>query len=97
MAIRSFNDLLPRLAPGAWVDPTAVVIGDVDLGRDVSIWPGTIVRGDVNYITIGDETNVQDGSVLHVTHRSDANPQGFPLRIRRHRGPQGRSSWLPDR
>lgn len=81
MAIRSFNDRRPRLAPGAWVDPMALVIGDVELGRDVSIWPGTVIRGDVNFITVGDETNVQDGSVLHVTHRSDANPQGFPLRI----------------
>ncbi len=81
MAIRSFNDQRPRLAPGAWVDPMALVIGDVELGRDVSIWPGTIIRGDVNFISVGDETNVQDGSVLHVTHRSDANPQGFPLRI----------------
>ena len=57
MAIRSFNDQRPRLAPGAWVDPMALVIGDVELGRDVSIWPGTIIRGDVNFISVGDETN----------------------------------------
>lgn len=51
----------------AYVDPAATVIGDVVLGDDVSIWPGTIVRGDVNFIRIGARTNVQDGSVIHVS------------------------------
>ena len=56
------------LGEGTYVDEAASVIGDVVLGDDVSIWPGTVVRGDVNYIRIGARTNVQDGSIIHVTH-----------------------------
>jgi carbonic anhydrase/acetyltransferase-like protein (isoleucine patch superfamily) len=81
MAIRVFDDMAPRLGKGVFIDETAVVIGDVTLGRDVSIWPMSVLRGDVNFIAIGDQTNIQDGCVLHVTHRSQANPEGFPLRV----------------
>lgn len=81
MSLRPFNGIQPRLGDDVYVDETAVIIGDVDLGDRVSIWPGVVIRGDVNAIVIGDETNIQDGSVLHVTHRSAANPEGFPLRI----------------
>ena len=79
MGIRTLNGVAPKLAEGVFVDDSAVVIGDVNLGRDVSIWPMSVLRGDVNFITIGDETNIQDGCVLHVTHRSESNPQGHPL------------------
>ncbi len=79
MGIRTLNGVAPKLAEGVFVDDSAVVIGDVTLGREVSIWPMSVLRGDVNFITIGDETNIQDGCVLHVTHRSEANPQGHPL------------------
>ncbi|MGH7390830.1 MAG: gamma carbonic anhydrase family protein [Candidatus Rokuibacteriota bacterium] len=66
--IRSVPGRTPRIHPGAWVDPAAQIIGDVEIGEASSIWPGTIVRGDQdNYITIGRNSNVQDGSVLHVT------------------------------
>ena len=66
--IRSVPGRAPRVHPGAWVDPAAQVIGDVEIGEASSIWPGTIVRGDQdNYIKIGRNTNVQDCSVLHVT------------------------------
>jgi len=81
MAIRVFDDMAPRLGQGVFIDETAVVMGDVTLGRDVSIWPMSVLRGDVNFITIGEQTNIQDGCVLHVTHRSQANPEGFPLRV----------------
>ena len=66
--LRPYRDRFPTLGERAWVDPAAVVIGDVVLGDDVSIWPGTIVRGDVNFIRVGSRTNIQDGSVVHVSH-----------------------------
>ena len=68
MHIRPYKGILPTLGARSYVDPAATVIGDVVLGDDVSIWPGTIVRGDVNFIRIGARTNVQDGSVIHVSH-----------------------------
>lgn len=66
--LRPYQGVLPTLGERAYIDPTATVIGDVVLGDDVSIWPGTVVRGDVNFIRIGARTNVQDGSVIHVSH-----------------------------
>jgi carbonic anhydrase/acetyltransferase-like protein (isoleucine patch superfamily) len=81
MNIRAFGDQWPRLGRAVYVDDTARVIGDVSLGDDVSIWPMTVLRGDIHRIEIGDETNVQDGSVLHVTQASAFNPPGCPLRI----------------
>jgi carbonic anhydrase/acetyltransferase-like protein (isoleucine patch superfamily) len=68
MNIRPYRDILPTLGARTYVDPAASVIGDVVLGDDVSIWPGTVVRGDVNFIRIGARTNIQDGSVVHVSH-----------------------------
>jgi len=79
VGIRVFNGVRPQLADGVFVDDSALVIGDVTLGRDVSIWPMTVLRGDVNSIALGEETNIQDGCVLHVTHRSESNPNGYPL------------------
>ena len=66
--IRSYRGILPKVAPSAYIDPSAQVIGDVVVGERSSIWPNATVRGDVNYIRIGEETNVQDNSVLHVEH-----------------------------
>ncbi|MFZ0789837.1 MAG: gamma carbonic anhydrase family protein [Chromatiaceae bacterium] len=77
--IRSFEDKSPRIAEGAWVDETAVVIGDVSLGPGASIWPQCVVRGDIHRIEIGAETNIQDGCVLHVSHDSRFMPGGAPL------------------
>ena len=68
MAIRSFQGIAPTLGERVYVDPAATLIGDVVLGDDVSLWPGTVVRGDVNFIRIGARTNVQDGTVVHVSH-----------------------------
>jgi carbonic anhydrase/acetyltransferase-like protein (isoleucine patch superfamily) len=64
--IRSFRGRKPQIAASAYVDPQAVVIGDVTIGADSSVWPCVVIRGDVNFIRIGARTNIQDGSVLHV-------------------------------
>jgi carbonic anhydrase/acetyltransferase-like protein (isoleucine patch superfamily) len=66
--IRPYRGTLPTLGVRAYVDPAATVIGDVVLGDDVSLWPTVVVRGDVNFIRIGARTNVQDGTVIHVSH-----------------------------
>ena len=71
----------PVLAAGAWVHPRATVIGEVNLAADASVWPGAVIRGDVNSIAIGEASNIQDGSVLHVSHKTPANPEGGPLVI----------------
>ena len=68
MSIRSFQGLSPVLGQRVYVDQAATVIGDVVLGDDVSIWPGTVLRGDVNSIRVGARSNIQDGSIIHVTH-----------------------------
>jgi carbonic anhydrase/acetyltransferase-like protein (isoleucine patch superfamily) len=64
--IRAYRGIVPKIAVSAYIDPAAVVIGDVVVGERSSVWPNVTVRGDVNYIRIGDETNVQDNSCLHV-------------------------------
>jgi carbonic anhydrase/acetyltransferase-like protein (isoleucine patch superfamily) len=76
MTLRSFDNITPRLARGAFVDATALVIGDVEIGEDSSIWPFTVVRGDVNQIRIGVRSNIQDHTTIHVTHKSHYNPDG---------------------
>jgi carbonic anhydrase/acetyltransferase-like protein (isoleucine patch superfamily) len=81
VAIRKFNDKQPSIGKSVYIDDSAVVIGDVTIGDDVSIWPMTVVRGDVESIRIGEGTNVQDGAVLHVSHAGKFSPQGHPLTI----------------
>ena len=68
MTIRPYLDQIPSLGVRVYVDPAATVIGTVTLGDDVSIWPGCVVRGDVNFIRIGARSNIQDGTVIHVSH-----------------------------
>ena len=75
MGIRTFQGITPLLGARVYVDEAATVIGDVVLGDDVSIWPGTVIRGDVNFIRIGARSNIQDGTVIHVTHDG---PYGTP-------------------
>jgi len=81
MAIRTYNDITPSIDASTFVDDTALVIGDVHIGADSSIWPFTIARGDVNQIRIGARTNIQDHCVLHVTHDSSYHPGGHTLRV----------------
>jgi len=77
--IRAFEAKQPRIDPSAWIDPAAVVIGDVEIGAGSSVWPMSVIRGDIQAIRIGRDTNIQDGSVLHVTHDSSYSPGGQPL------------------
>jgi carbonic anhydrase/acetyltransferase-like protein (isoleucine patch superfamily) len=79
--IRSFEGKTPAVAADAWIDETAVVIGDVTLGPRVSVWPFCVLRGDVHRIEIGAETNIQDGCVLHVSHDSRFHPGGAALTV----------------
>ena len=81
MTIRTFQGLTPRLGERVFIDPACVVLGDVVLGDDCSVWPMAVIRGDMHRIRIGARTSVQDGSVLHITHASDFNPGGHPLTI----------------
>ncbi|WP_049621333.1 gamma carbonic anhydrase family protein [Frateuria defendens] len=79
-ALRTYRGIAPRLGERVYVDPAATVVGDVVLGDDVSIWPGAVLRGDVNHIRIGARSNIQDGAVLHVAHAGPYGP-GFPCLI----------------
>ncbi|BCG21853.1 gamma carbonic anhydrase family protein [Pseudomonas tohonis] len=80
-AIRTYRGTAPQLGQRVFVDRSAVVIGDVELGEDSSVWPFALIRGDMHRIRIGARTSVQDGSVLHITHAGPFNPDGFPLLI----------------
>jgi carbonic anhydrase/acetyltransferase-like protein (isoleucine patch superfamily) len=79
--IRPFQGISPRIDPSAFIAETAVIIGDVQVGPQSSIWYNCVVRGDVNFIRIGSRTNIQDLSMLHVTHRKNAEDPGAPLII----------------
>ncbi|MBF0179606.1 MAG: gamma carbonic anhydrase family protein [Magnetococcales bacterium] len=81
MPIHPFEGIFPTIDPTAFVHPDAVVIGDVHIGPRSSIWPGVVIRGDVNAIRIGADTNIQDGAILHVTRATEKHPNGIPLRI----------------
>lgn len=81
MNIRPFQGITPRLGANVYIDPAAQVIGDVEIGDDASMWPGVVARGDVHFIRIGARSNVQDGSILHVTHAGEYTDDGFPLTI----------------
>ena len=81
MNIRAFNGIVPRLGANAYVDADALVIGDVELGEDASIWPGAVLRGDVQRIRVGARSSIQDGAVLHVTHDGPYTPGGSSLLI----------------
>ena len=79
--IRTYQGIRPQLGERVFVDASAVVIGDVQLGDDSSVWPLVTIRGDMHRIRIGARTSVQDGSVLHITHAGPFNPDGYPLEI----------------
>ena len=79
MTVRAFEGIRPDLHHTVFVDEHALVVGQVKIGEDSSIWPASVVRGDINTIEIGARTNIQDGSILHVTHDSEFAEGGMPL------------------
>jgi len=83
MSIETYRGMTPKLGRAVFVHASATLIGDVELDDEVSIWPNVVIRGDVNAIRIGARSNVQDGSILHVTHKSARNPAGAALTIGR--------------
>jgi len=81
MSIRSYTGIKPVIGQRVYIDEAAVVIGKVTLADDASLWPFAVARGDVNSISVGARTNIQDASVLHVTHDGPYSPGGMPLLI----------------
>ena len=81
LSIRSFNGLHPVIGENTFIDKSAVIIGDVTLGEDSSVWPLTVIRGDMHSITIGARTSIQDGCVCHITHAGPFNKNGWPLSV----------------
>ena len=79
--LRSYKGISPSFGSRNFIDDSSILIGDITIGDDVGIWPLVAARGDVNHIVIGARTNIQDGSVLHVTRKSQHNPDGNPLII----------------
>lgn len=79
--IRSFEDYTPLIDVSAFIDDSAVVTGNVFIGKDSSVWPCCSIRGDIHSIRIGERTNIQDGSILHVTHDSEFAPGGNKLTV----------------
>ena len=79
--MKSFRGKVPQLGDRVWVDENAVIIGDVTIGDDSSVWPLVAIRGDMHSITIGARTSIQDNSCLHITHASTYKPEGYPLSI----------------
>ncbi|MBW8186689.1 gamma carbonic anhydrase family protein [Shewanella nanhaiensis] len=80
-SLRSYKGVTPTLHQDVYIDEACVLVGDIDLDDDSSIWPLVAARGDVNHMKIGKRTNVQDGTILHVTRKSASNPNGHPLLI----------------
>jgi carbonic anhydrase/acetyltransferase-like protein (isoleucine patch superfamily) len=70
MPLLPYRTLLPTIATNAFIAPSADIIGDVHIGEQTGIWFGCVVRGDVNYVRIGARTNVQDGTIIHVTRKT---------------------------
>jgi len=80
-SVRSFAGQRPVTGKRVLIDPSAAVIGDVQLADDASVWPQVSIRGDMHHIRVGARTSVQDGCVLHITHAGPFNPDGWPLEI----------------
>lgn len=70
--IRKFQTIFPKIDDTAFIADDAIIIGDVEIGEDASVWYGSIIRGDVNYIRIGARTNIQDGTIVHVSSKTHA-------------------------
>ncbi|MFO1436399.1 MAG: gamma carbonic anhydrase family protein [Gammaproteobacteria bacterium] len=84
MNIRRFDNVAPSIASTAYIDPSAVVIGNVAIGEHASLWPMVVVRGDVNHVHIGACTNIQDGTVVHCTQDAQCSPGRFATHIGDH-------------
>jgi carbonic anhydrase/acetyltransferase-like protein (isoleucine patch superfamily) len=80
-SVRPYKKSHPSIGKNVYIDQSAVIVGDVTLADDVSIWPLVAARGDVNTIKVGARSNVQDGTVLHVTRKNYQHPDGYPLII----------------
>lgn len=81
MTIRTFQNHSPTIDASAYIDDSALVIGQVTIGADSSIWPMTVIRGDINDVNIGARSNIQDGSICHVSHDGPYSPGGAKLII----------------
>jgi carbonic anhydrase/acetyltransferase-like protein (isoleucine patch superfamily) len=81
MAIRSYKGITPSFNKSVYIDESSVLVGDITVGDNSSVWPLVAARGDVNHIRIGQRTNIQDGSVLHLSRATKSNPDGYPLII----------------
>ena len=81
MNIIPHHNMHPQIHASAYIHPSAQIIGETILGADVSVWCNAVIRGDVNHIHIGAGTNIQDLSMLHVSHKSDWDALGAPLII----------------
>ena len=79
--LRPFRSILPKVHPTAFIDESAQVIGDVEIGRESSVWMNVVIRGDVNLIRIGDRTNIQDGTVIHVMRGTHATRIGDEVTV----------------
>lgn len=82
--IQHFQNQHPQIGEAVYIHSSASVIGDVHIANNSSVWPNTVIRGDVNSIRIGEGTNIQDLSMLHVSHKSSWQPDGSPLIIGNH-------------
>jgi len=81
MSLRIYDSKQPYVAMGAYVDHSALLVGDVEIGEDSSVWPMAVLRGDLHSIRIGNCTNIQDGAVLHITHPSATNKNGYLVNV----------------
>ncbi len=81
MSIRNYLEFSPQIAESAFIDSSAIVIGRVSIGAESSVWPLAVIRGDVHDISIGERTNIQDGSVIHATSPDSSPPDGYATSI----------------
>jgi carbonic anhydrase/acetyltransferase-like protein (isoleucine patch superfamily) len=79
--IVKFKNSLPKIGKNVYLSDKSLVVGNVTIGDDCSVWPMAVIRGDMHQIVIGEKTNIQDGCILHITHDSDYNKGGWPLHI----------------
>lgn len=79
--IRQFEGVSPRIANSCYIDPSTILIGDIVIGAHCSVWPSVVIRADVNKVRIGEHTNIQDGSVMHVSHAGEFSPDGAELEV----------------